>query len=400
MSLGNRIKEFRQGKKMSQEKVAELVGVSRQAVTKWEADQTAPSTENLFKLADIFGTTVDMLIASDERTTQSTAEQVYYLYKMEEEKKDEQLRTKQKKNIHLALVVAAGYLVIFLLGRIICGGGERTSVLGWLFGTDPSQSSYLFGWLLSSNMYLIASIISIIPVFFGKYKFSIATLCAFLIGLILGELLGPNPRVPAYGISHYGWQIWGGIFLFSMVIGVILEKIMKPGVSLKSKKVWIGASTAIIAAIFVIAIIYSAIPKYPQPEYPVSTYEELLSEFATETQYVVPPENLLPEASGKYFVELKSRFSNEKIGYLISFEPIEGEYGFFEISCKLISTLPNEQLDFQQTEEYNGVGLSVTERHICFVWNSCRYDIYFANASAETCERAMSITQSIIDTPK
>ncbi len=52
MSLGNRIKEFRQGKRMSQEKVAELVGVSRQAVTKWEADQTAPSTENLFKLAD------------------------------------------------------------------------------------------------------------------------------------------------------------------------------------------------------------------------------------------------------------------------------------------------------------------------------------------------------------
>ena len=82
---------------MSQEKVAELIGVSRQAVTKWEANQTAPSTENLFKLAEIFGTTVDMLIAPGESTKQSSAEQIYYLYRMEEAKKAEELRIKRKK---------------------------------------------------------------------------------------------------------------------------------------------------------------------------------------------------------------------------------------------------------------------------------------------------------------
>ena len=60
MSLGERIKEQRKNCGLSQEKVAELVGVSRQAVTKWEAEQSAPSTENLFRLAEIFGTTVDI----------------------------------------------------------------------------------------------------------------------------------------------------------------------------------------------------------------------------------------------------------------------------------------------------------------------------------------------------
>jgi len=65
MTLGERIKECRQNVDLSQEKVAELVGVSRQAVTKWEANQTAPSTENLFKLAEIFGTTVDFILTSD-----------------------------------------------------------------------------------------------------------------------------------------------------------------------------------------------------------------------------------------------------------------------------------------------------------------------------------------------
>lgn len=64
MTLGEKIKACRQAAGMSQEKVAELVGVSRQAVTKWEANQSAPNTENLFKLAEILGTTVDFLLTS------------------------------------------------------------------------------------------------------------------------------------------------------------------------------------------------------------------------------------------------------------------------------------------------------------------------------------------------
>ena len=101
MSLGERIKEQRKNSGLSQEKVAEFVGVSRQAVTKWEANQSAPSTENLFKLAEIFGTTVDMLLSSNEDGKNSPAEQIYYLYKMEEEKKAAERRGKMKKNLLL-----------------------------------------------------------------------------------------------------------------------------------------------------------------------------------------------------------------------------------------------------------------------------------------------------------
>ena len=46
MALSDRIKNCRQSAGLSQEKMAELVGVSRQAVTKWEAGQTAPSTDD------------------------------------------------------------------------------------------------------------------------------------------------------------------------------------------------------------------------------------------------------------------------------------------------------------------------------------------------------------------
>lgn len=61
MTLGEKLKINRMDKKLSQEKVAELIGVSRQAVTKWESNQTSPSSDNLMALASIYGVSIDEL---------------------------------------------------------------------------------------------------------------------------------------------------------------------------------------------------------------------------------------------------------------------------------------------------------------------------------------------------
>ena len=225
MALGERIKECRQNAKLSQEKVAELVGVSRQAVTKWEANQTAPNTENLFKLAEIFGTTVDMLISSDEPSKQSPAEQIYFLYKMEEEKKAAEQAVKRKQNLIMALTVMAAYLLTYLVGRVICGDFALSSFIGWLTGTDSKY--YLFGWLTHQGLFWIAMLISVFPAMFGKYRFSVVTFAAFVLGIFVGELLGPNPAGEAIGHTHYGWVIWGGIFLVSIFIGTVWELLIK-----------------------------------------------------------------------------------------------------------------------------------------------------------------------------
>jgi len=62
MLLNEKLRELRDKKGTSQEKVAELVGVSRQAVTKWEKGQTVPSSDNLIALASIYGTSIDELV--------------------------------------------------------------------------------------------------------------------------------------------------------------------------------------------------------------------------------------------------------------------------------------------------------------------------------------------------
>lgn len=236
MALGEQIKEHRKNMKLSQEKVAELVGVSRQAVTKWEANQSAPSTENLFKLAKIFNMTVDTLLNPDKEITHCIAEQIYDLYKMEEKKNASKHRAKVKKNILFAFMIAVSYLIIYLIGRFIWCSFSDSSFIGWLVLLHPSgENSYLYGWLLSSNLFWVAMAISVIPALWGKYKFSSTTLAAFIIGLLLGMLLGPNPAGAAYGHDHYGWAIWSGIYFGSVIVGILLEHFVKSGNLFKDK---------------------------------------------------------------------------------------------------------------------------------------------------------------------
>lgn len=62
-SLGEVLREERTRCKMTQEFVAESLGVSRQAVSKWENGTTDPSTSNLLALAKLYGVGAEALLA-------------------------------------------------------------------------------------------------------------------------------------------------------------------------------------------------------------------------------------------------------------------------------------------------------------------------------------------------
>lgn len=66
-SLGELLKENRLRCKMTQEFVAETLGVSRQAVSKWENGSADPSTSNLLALANLYGIAADELLKSVDR---------------------------------------------------------------------------------------------------------------------------------------------------------------------------------------------------------------------------------------------------------------------------------------------------------------------------------------------
>ena len=61
MSIGERIISLRKAEGLSQGQLASLLDVSRQAVSKWENDQSAPDTLKLIQLADVLKTDVEYL---------------------------------------------------------------------------------------------------------------------------------------------------------------------------------------------------------------------------------------------------------------------------------------------------------------------------------------------------
>ena len=66
MTIGKRIGLLRKEKGLTQEELASHMGVSPQAVSKWENDQTCPDISALPKLARLFGVTVDELLEGKE----------------------------------------------------------------------------------------------------------------------------------------------------------------------------------------------------------------------------------------------------------------------------------------------------------------------------------------------
>lgn len=66
LETANRLYELRKKHSLSQEELAEKLGVSRQAVSKWERSEASPDTDNLIALAKIYGLSLDELIYGEK----------------------------------------------------------------------------------------------------------------------------------------------------------------------------------------------------------------------------------------------------------------------------------------------------------------------------------------------
>jgi transcriptional regulator with XRE-family HTH domain len=66
MNFGENLQRLRKGKGISQERLAEIMEVSRQAISKWESNSAYPETEKLIALSDLFGVSIDYLIKGNE----------------------------------------------------------------------------------------------------------------------------------------------------------------------------------------------------------------------------------------------------------------------------------------------------------------------------------------------
>ena len=88
MNFSERLKEIRKKEGISQEQLAEKIGVTRQAITKWETGKGLPDVENMVIIAEIFKTTIDELLM--DSVTKAAPEALVYtsetIYDIDREK--------------------------------------------------------------------------------------------------------------------------------------------------------------------------------------------------------------------------------------------------------------------------------------------------------------------------
>ena len=66
MNIADRIQNLRRLKGISQEELADKIGVSRQSISKWESEQSTPDIDKVILLSDFFETTTDYLLKGIE----------------------------------------------------------------------------------------------------------------------------------------------------------------------------------------------------------------------------------------------------------------------------------------------------------------------------------------------
>lgn len=139
MTMADRIQSLRKSKGISQEELADRIGVSRQAVSKWESEQSSPDLEKVILLSDYFEVTTDYLLRGIEP-------------KEESGEKCGQGRDRQDARIY-----AAGGTSINVIGLV-------TAVMVWL--EEQSQGSGAIGVIF----FAIGCLIYAIGQFVGEKK--------------------------------------------------------------------------------------------------------------------------------------------------------------------------------------------------------------------------------------
>ena len=207
MNIADRIQHLRKSKGISQEELADKVGVSRQAVSKWESEQSTPDIEKVILLSDYFEVTTDYLLKGIEPVSENIPR-----------KSDARIFTLVASVINfIGLVVA---IMIWIerqisssvaAGLILMAVGIMIFVIGQFIGENKEQSSKWF-WIVNIWILILIPISCIFNIFQGiLFRYS--------------WMFSPLPDL-GNSIGLY-FLFWVFYFVFCIVVDLILFKSVK-----------------------------------------------------------------------------------------------------------------------------------------------------------------------------
>ena len=153
MNIADRIQILRKSRGISQEELADKIGVSRQAVSKWESEQSSPDIEKIVLLSDFFDVTTDYLLKGIEP-----------LADVSEKKNDARIFSVIGTAFNfiglvlaIAIWIAKRIPLSVAIGVIIMAVGCMIFSIGQFIGDNKKKASVIF---LSINIWLL----SLIPI--------------------------------------------------------------------------------------------------------------------------------------------------------------------------------------------------------------------------------------------
>ena len=138
VTVGERIQHYRKQQGLSQEELGQKLLVSRQTISLWENDQTLPTIDNLIRLKEIFGVSLDELLCEQkEELAPVPLEQYVFTYTAEDVRQRHKLDLMQRAKKMLICVgkeevwdeMAANdrkTLRYTMLREYLCDGAERS----------------------------------------------------------------------------------------------------------------------------------------------------------------------------------------------------------------------------------------------------------------------------------
>lgn len=134
MKFHEKLIKLRKSKGLSQEELAEMLDVSRQAISRWELESTLPDVPNLIKISEIFGVSTDYLVHDDYESDEDIP--------IAKEKEKEVIISENKRyNLHIIAAVAfiiaaifylvAGLIELNILHVILCLANSLLSAINF-----------------------------------------------------------------------------------------------------------------------------------------------------------------------------------------------------------------------------------------------------------------------------
>lgn len=122
LEIANRLQKLRKEKGYSQEQLAAELGISRQAVSKWERAESSPDTDNLICLAKLYGVSLDELLSTDETVDEildNNKKDAELVQESEEEIEDQIVNNNKVYRILEGMIPIVATITYLLLGSLL-----------------------------------------------------------------------------------------------------------------------------------------------------------------------------------------------------------------------------------------------------------------------------------------